>query len=99
MPKLRLGGLLLDRRTALRLDCRRAAEQVGINHSTYWRAEQQGRLPDARIVVALCRWLGVSVEYALGLKEPFLTCDECARLKTKLEIARQALADPPHVDA
>lgn len=81
----RLATLLRRKRETLRLTMRGTAKRAGVDLATYFRAES-GKRPDITTALRLCRWLGVSVEYAFGGKGR-QNCPACAELRMALERA------------
>ena len=86
----RLGALVASKREQLSLTIRAAADQAGVSYSTLFRIEA-GRGSDLGTVLAVCRWLGVSVEDAYGVTTPD-GCASCVRLRAQVKAVRKAIS-------
>jgi transcriptional regulator with XRE-family HTH domain len=92
MRRSLLARLIAERRDAEGLTVRQASKQAGVSYSTLWRTET-GKMADARTTVAICRWLGVTVEYAMtGREAKRRRCSECVRNTALLTRVRRILA-------
>ena len=86
-----LTRLLAERRQDHRMTLREVAAEAGISPSTVCRVEA-GQLPDVPSLMALARWLGVSLDYAMTGKEP-KKCSFCADTRARIARARVVLGD------
>ena len=89
---MKLASMLAAKRRNLDLTFRDAALRAGVDPATFFRAESKGLLPDARNLLAMCRWLDVSVEYALTGEEPeHAGCSRCVELQARLDYITAAV--------
>lgn len=87
-----LVALLRERRRLNDMTVRAAAKAAGISSATLWRVES-GRAPDVATALAVCRWLGVTMEYAFtGKAADGVACSRCIRTDVVLAGIRADLA-------
>lgn len=73
-----LPDLIAQRREAEGLTLRQVSRASGVSAATVCRVER-GFTPDVASLIALCRWLGVSMEYAMTGQVEGRRCSACVR--------------------
>ncbi len=91
LKKLPLAEILQLHRRLEHLRLREAAKQAGVSYATISRVER-GHMPDVKTVLALCKWLRISVEYAITGQEADAMCSRCVALTQVLLAVKAQLA-------
>ncbi len=66
----RIGQRVRERRTGLRLSLDRLAEMTELSKTGLWELEKGRTEPRAGTLLRLCRVLGCSADWLLGVNEP-----------------------------